>query len=92
VRFLQSGDRLCELYQESDPESVIKICQRVLSVDDCWERAYRFMMRAYARLGDHGRVARTFQTCQEVLRSELDVAPAPQTIDLYRSLIGDQGE
>jgi LuxR family maltose regulon positive regulatory protein len=92
VRFLHSGDRLCELYQESDPESVIKICQRVLSVDDCWERAYRFMMRAYARIGDHGRVARTFQTCQEVLRSELDVAPAPQTIDLYRSLIGDQGE
>jgi DNA-binding SARP family transcriptional activator len=48
------------------------------------------MMRAYGRLGDHGRVARTYQTCLEVLRKELDVAPAPQTSDLYKSLTKEQ--
>ncbi len=87
VQFLKSSDRLCELSLITDPESVIDICQRVLALDNCWERAYRFMMRAYAKLGDHGQVARTFQTCLETLRSELDVAPASQTFDLYRTLI-----
>jgi DNA-binding SARP family transcriptional activator len=87
VQFLQSCDRLCEWSLDTDPEGVIGICQRVLSVDNCWERAYRFMMLAYAKLGDHGQVARTFQTCQDVLQTELDVAPASQTMELYQTLI-----
>jgi DNA-binding SARP family transcriptional activator len=80
---------LCEWSLESDPERVISICQRVLAVDNCWERAYRFMMKAYARLGDHGQVARTFQACRDVLQTELDVAPAPETFELYHSLLQD---
>jgi DNA-binding SARP family transcriptional activator len=91
VQFLRSCDRLCEWSLESDPEAVIDICQRVLAVDNCWERAYRFTMQAYAQLGDHGQVARTFKSCLEVLRAELDVAPAAQTYALYYSLI-EKGE
>jgi LuxR family maltose regulon positive regulatory protein len=90
VQFLRAGDRLCELYQEDDPEAVVRVCQRLLGVDNCWERAYRFLMTAYSKLGDHGQVARTFETCLEVLRSELDVAPAAETFELYRKLI-EQG-
>jgi DNA-binding SARP family transcriptional activator len=85
--YLRNCDRLCEWSLASDPDDVIAICQKVLAIDNCWERAYRFMMQAYANLGDHGQVARTFQTCLDVLRSELDVAPASQTFELYRSLI-----
>ena len=87
VQFLRSCDHLCEWSLESDPEMVISICQRVITVDNCWERAYRFMMKAYARLGDHGQVARTFQACLDALHVELDVAPASQTFELYRSLL-----
>jgi LuxR family maltose regulon positive regulatory protein len=87
VQFLRAGDRLCELHLPEDPQKVIWVCQRLLAVDNCWERAYRFMMQAYARLADHGQVARTFETCLDVLRSELDVAPATETFELYRKLI-----
>jgi DNA-binding SARP family transcriptional activator len=89
VQFLRSCDHLCEWSMESDPKAVINICQRVLAIDNCWERAYRFMMQAYAQLGDHGQVARTFQTCLDVLQTELDVAPASETFELYHSLIED---
>lgn len=84
--FLKACDRLCDLTVESDPEKVIQLCQRVLSIDNCSERAYRFLMQAYARLGDHGQVARVFQTCLDTLRKELDVAPASQTFELFQTL------
>ena len=87
IQFLRSCDRLCEWNLESDPEAVISICQRVLALDNCWERAYRFLMQAYAQLGDHGQVARTFQSCLDTLRIELDVTPASETFELYHSLI-----
>jgi len=90
VRFLQAADRLCELYLSQVKYSeTIAICQRILNQDNCWERAYRHMMRAYYHLGDRGQVARTFNRCKNTLRDELDVAPAEETHALYNQLISD---
>lgn len=88
VRFLQAADRLGELYlfQKQYSETIV-VCQRILSQDNCWERAYRHMMRAYFHLGDRGQIARTFNRCTLTLRQELDVAPARETLALYNQLI-----
>ena len=91
VQFLQSADRLCGLYLEkSRVEDAVQLAQRILAEDPCWERAYRYLMQAYDRLGDRGQVARTYRRCVEVLSKELDVAPSPETGQLYKALTGAQ--
>jgi LuxR family transcriptional regulator, maltose regulon positive regulatory protein len=90
VLFLHSADRLSELLLQQNciPET-IDLCQRILTCDNCWERAYRHLMLAYHQLGDHGQVARAFQRCQHTLQSELEVAPAQETKVLYEKLTGE---
>jgi len=89
VQFLRIADRLSELLlQAGRSEECIETCQRILAQDNCWERAYRHLMMAFDRLGDHGQVARTYQRCMQTLREELDVDPSPETAALYRRLTG----
>lgn len=87
VQFLQAADQLCGLYlEENRPQQVLEVSQRILAADNCWERAYRYLMQAYHRLGDHGQVARTYQRCAQALAQELEVAPAPETQALVEQL------
>jgi DNA-binding SARP family transcriptional activator len=90
--FLESADRLVEVHieQKRFPEAV-DLCQRLLANDNCWERAYRHMMLAYAGLGDRGQVGKTYQRCVQTLRKELDVAPSPETELLYQQLVDREG-
>jgi DNA-binding SARP family transcriptional activator len=90
VLFLRTADRLSEFYISTGRiEDGINLCQRILSFDNCWERAYRHLMLAYDRLGDHGQVARTYQHCLQALHGELDVAPSQDTEQLYQELLQD---
>ncbi len=87
--FLESADRLAELLlQQNKYVEVIDLCQRVLTQDNCWERAYRHLMLAYDHLGDRGQVGRTYQRCVQTLRKELDLDPSPETQELYEKLSG----
>lgn len=87
VLYLQTADKFCELsLSKRDYQKVIRECQRILSQDSCWERAYRYMMSAYDGLGDHGQVARTYQRCLETLETELNVKPSDKTQQLYLHL------
>lgn len=85
--FLEVSDHLVELLLKAGryPEA-IDLAQRVLAQDNCWERAYRHLMLAYAKLGDRGQVGRTYQRCLQTLREELEVSPAPETEKLYQTL------
>jgi ATP/maltotriose-dependent transcriptional regulator MalT/DNA-binding SARP family transcriptional activator len=88
VQFLRGADRLCELYLEHNrPEETITVCQRIFEEDTCWERAYRHLMSAYARLGDHGQIARTYQRCIQTMQEELNISPSPETEIQYQKLI-----
>jgi DNA-binding SARP family transcriptional activator len=87
VLFLRSADRLVNIYiQENRFEDTVDLCQRVLFFDNCWERAYRYMMVAFDRLGDHGQAARTYNRCVKTLREELDISPTAETINLYKKI------
>lgn len=87
--YLQASDALASLYLEMQayPEAIER-CQRILNQDDCWERAYRYLMLAYDRLGDSGQIARTYQRCVDTLRQELDVSPSAETAALFSRLTG----
>ncbi|MEJ5224858.1 MAG: BTAD domain-containing putative transcriptional regulator, partial [Anaerolineales bacterium] len=85
--FLESADKLAEQYILAGRHAeAIEISQRILEQDNCWERAYRHLMLAYARLGDRGQVGRTYLRCVQTLRAELDVCPASETERLYQTL------
>jgi DNA-binding SARP family transcriptional activator len=87
--FLETADRLAEhLLAQARYTEAIELCQRILAQDNCWERAYRYLMLIYDRLGDRGQVGRTYQRCQQTLRHELGVTPSPETERLYQSLTG----
>jgi len=87
VLFLQYVDRLSDLLLERGRyEEVIKVNQRILTQDNCWERAYRHLMLAYGRLGDRGQVGRIYRRCVRTLRAELEVEPSPETEALYQEL------
>lgn len=87
VMFLEAADRLSDLLLHAGQYSeVVELGQRILAQDNCWERAYRHLMQAYAHLGDRGQVGRTYQRCVQTLRAELDLAPSAETQALYDQL------
>jgi DNA-binding SARP family transcriptional activator len=87
VLFLRAADQLCGLYIKLERyEETIDLCYRILNQDNCWERAYRYLMIVYDRLGNHGQIARTYQRCQQTLQDELAVSPSDETGALYQEL------
>lgn len=79
--FLRSADRLAQVFAEQQrDEELIALAERILAHDNCWERAYRFLMLAYARQGNRAAALRAFQRCADHLARELDVEPAPITL------------
>ncbi|MDZ7843404.1 MAG: BTAD domain-containing putative transcriptional regulator [Anaerolineales bacterium] len=92
VVYLQAADHLCKLYlEDKEPGQTIQLCQQILAEDNCWERAYRYLMAAYAQIGDHGQVARTYQRCVDILQKELNILPSPETHASYQELVSQAG-
>ena len=88
VQFLRSADRLTDIYLNKDRfENAVDLSQRILSVDSCWERAYRHLMTAYDGLGDHGQVRRTYLRCVETLHDEMEITPSIETDRTYQQLL-----
>jgi LuxR family maltose regulon positive regulatory protein len=67
-------------------DDVIALCRRILARDNCWERAYRLMMAAYARQGNRSRALRVYRSCEESIKQELDALPGPLTRNLYQQI------
>ena len=87
VQYLKASDRLTALYLDAGQvENALRSAQKILTMDNCWERAYRHLMIGYHRLGDIGQVGRAYQRCVDVLAKELDVSPSEETRNLYQQL------
>lgn len=86
--FLQRMERLAEiLAQQQAWEEAVSVAQVILTHDNCWENAYRILMRAYTELGQRGQAVRAYQRCVERLESVLNVAPSPVTTQLFETLV-----
>lgn len=59
---------------------------RMLDVDPCREDAHRLLMRCYASLGRTYQALRQYELCCRILTETLETEPAPETIQLYRSI------
>lgn len=86
--FLRAADKVAGLLVEGGRYAeALDVCRRILSYDPCWERAYRWMMLAYAHTGDRTLALRTYRRCADTLQSELGVEPAPATAALYTRIL-----
>lgn len=83
LMFLSTASTLADLLVRRNQErEAIRLAQRVLQMDDCWEEAYRLLIVAHARRGNRPQALRIFERCRATLETELGVAPMPQTVAL----------
>jgi DNA-binding SARP family transcriptional activator len=82
--------RLTELCEERrDLREGVRWARRLTELDPLDEIAYRAQMRLHAAASDRAAALHAFHRCANVLERELGVEPAPETRDLYRSLLDD---
>jgi ATP/maltotriose-dependent transcriptional regulator MalT/DNA-binding SARP family transcriptional activator len=87
TRYLEAATLLAELLIErGQVAEAIRFCEGILARDPCWEDAYRLLMRAYARQGNRRQALATYDRCVRNLRTHLDVAPLPQTTEVYEEV------
>ena len=59
--------------------TAIQRARDLLSLDPLDEAAHRRLMRLYADNGDRSRALAQFQSCRQILRTELDIEPSAET-------------
>ena len=80
-------ERLMRFEQERGAwGAAIVLGQRLLSLDPIMEQVHRELMICYLRRGSRGAALRQFESCAEVLRTELEVEPMRETIELYQRI------
>ncbi|MDA0242713.1 MAG: BTAD domain-containing putative transcriptional regulator [Chloroflexi bacterium] len=89
--FLRTAERVGHLLAERGRwEEVVAVGEQIVARDDCWEEAYRLLMRAHGALGNRPQAVRVFQRCVERLQAELGVGPAGETVRVYEGEMGDR--
>jgi DNA-binding SARP family transcriptional activator len=85
--YLDALDRLSALRLNSgDYPGCVAVCLKLLACDSCREDAHCRLMRCYCRQGQVQLALRQYHSCAAALRTELEVAPAPATTELFDCL------
>jgi LuxR family maltose regulon positive regulatory protein len=85
--YLVTAERLARhLVQAEAWDEVIQTCRAMLARDNCWEAAYRLLMRAHAAQGSRSQIHSVYQRCITTLREELDAEPSATTQALFEQL------
>lgn len=85
--FLQSLEHLCQaLKLVEDYEGALAVALRLIRADPLRESAHREVMRLHHLLGHAELSLKQFQTCQQLLQSELGLDPEPETVELAREI------
>jgi DNA-binding SARP family transcriptional activator len=87
VKYLAVLTRLNNYYFErQDYGACIATCNKMLAVDSCLEDAHRLVMRCYSREGQYHLALRQYHQCVSMLEQELEVAPSPQTTQIFEKI------
>jgi DNA-binding SARP family transcriptional activator len=87
--YLDSADHLSQAYLDrGEYAAAITLCQKILSLDRCYEEAHRRLMHCYAAQGQRHLAVHQYQTCVQAMREELDLEPSQETQALYRRVTG----
>jgi LuxR family maltose regulon positive regulatory protein len=72
------------------PRKAVDYLEKAIPLDVLNEDLYRLSMRAYAELGDRSSVVRIYAELQKLLQNELNAKPMPETVRLYKELMGGE--
>ena len=89
LRLLYHGalERLMRFEQERLAwGAAISLGQRLLSLDPLMEQVHRELMVCYLQRGNRAAALRQYESCARVLRTELDVDPMQETVELHRRI------
>lgn len=81
------GQLMSRLMNREAFEEALPLGHEILRYDPLREEVHRAMMHCYWQLDQLAEATRQFQQCSELLMDELRVAPIPETIMLYNSII-----
>ena len=85
--YLRIMDELIQdAFNRNEPNQALDYAQVLLAHDPLWEPGYRYLMQAYAKLGNHAMVLQSFQQCQEVLTRQLGSAVSAETQAMFAEL------
>jgi len=86
--YLVTAERLARhLLRARSWDEAIRTCEAILARDNCWEAAYRLLMRALAAQGNRAELHAVYQRCVTILGQELGVEPSPATRALFEKLV-----
>lgn len=86
-RYLNVLERLADLELETRQyDQAARLYYQILEIESYREAAHRGLMKYFAARGEYARALTQFQTCAQVLRAHIGVAPTPQTVTLYQTI------
>ena len=71
---------------QGQAEKAIPHARRLISLDPLNETAHRQLMEVYLQAGQHNAALKQYQTCEQILRKELNLDPQPETQALYKKI------
>jgi len=86
VLILNTYISLAELLLNVNPTETIRLTQKAIAIDPCWEDAYRIQMQAYQAKGNRPQALKTYKTCVEILDEEYGISPLPATKSLLEEI------
>ncbi|MEE8587025.1 MAG: BTAD domain-containing putative transcriptional regulator, partial [Acidobacteriota bacterium] len=72
--------------EQGDHSGAIEAAHRLLSLDPLAEQVHRRLMRLYAESGQRSAAVRQYEKCAAVLEDQLQVAPEPETTELFQAV------
>ena len=78
------SDDHCALAQA---EQAIPYARRLVGLDPLNESSHRQLMEVYWQAGQHSAALKQYQTCEQILRKEMNLDPQPETRALYKKIL-----
>jgi DNA-binding SARP family transcriptional activator len=75
-----------QVANNGDWQKAVELAKRLVGLDPYRESSHRQLMELHASAGDRAGAIRQYQACERLLRNELDVAPAQETMDLLEKI------
>jgi DNA-binding SARP family transcriptional activator len=86
--YLTMCSALSTHYLEADHnEHAAHWAKAILDKNRCDEEAHRQLMRAYAAQGRRSDALREYHICEQILMEDLNVAPMPETLQIYQDIL-----
>jgi len=71
---------------KGDGRKALELAKRLVGLDPYRESSHRQLMELHVTAGDRAEAIRQYQACERLLRAELDVTPAEETMDLLKKI------